>query len=118
MCLSNYHPGCYILVEHGSAAFTSIVASINSIAFLFYVSNYILNISKQLLVQTLTDHVPLNGCFLLRQPIKYLRSKVTWAMIYTCMILAYDIGRWAHINVKLLHLFVHWSIFFLQKVQF
>ncbi len=50
----------HVLVEHGSAAFTSIVASINSI----------LNISKKLLVPTLTDHVPLNGWLLLRQPIK------------------------------------------------
>ena len=61
VCLSNYHPGCYILVEHVSTAFTSIVA---------YVSNYILNISKQLSMQTLMEHVPLNGWFLLRQPIK------------------------------------------------
>ncbi len=34
-------------------------------AFLFYISKYILNTSKQLSMQTLMDHVPANGWFLL-----------------------------------------------------
>ncbi len=34
-----------------------------------YISNSILNIFKQLLVETLTDHVPLNGWFLMTQTI-------------------------------------------------
>ena len=41
------------------------ISSINQLYWeLFYISNYILNISKHLPMQTLTNNVPLNGCFL------------------------------------------------------
>ena len=46
------------------------INSVGSSKFLFYISNCILSIFKQLLVQMLTDHVPLNGWFLVTQTIK------------------------------------------------